>query len=138
MVLRQNKSLVFEIKEGVSWWFVFCDARSPVLRLFCKKGHGHVFAFTEMQGVLICVEPLLGAVNISVTPEKAKDLITACKSAGYNVIFFRHPPQGDKLKLRSPIITCASYLAYTVGFPFLGVTPYQLYKKLMRRGAEIV
>lgn len=136
MVLRRNKTLIFELQPGVRWWFAFCDAQSLVISKFTKKGYQHVFAFTEIDNVVLCVEPLLGAVNITVTPEKARDLMLSCHKLGMKIVYFRQPPAPDRLKMRSPFITCASYLAYTVGFPFFGFTAFQLYKALIRAGAE--
>lgn len=139
MVLRRNKSLISDLPSGVAWWFVFCNAKIPLISRITKKGFQHVFAFTQLGNVLLCVEPLLGAVNITVTDEKAKELIRACiNDEGYTVVFFKYPPDPQRLKMRSPFITCASFLAYTVGFPFFGFTAYQLYKALLKSGGEVV
>lgn len=137
MVSKQNKSSNFN-EVGVSWWFVFKDIEGRWFNKFLKKGFQHCFAVTRMNNLVLGVEPLMGAVNMIVTDDQFVEMLARYKMEGYTVVHFRIAPNSTKFKMRGPILTCASYLAYTIGLPFYGVTAHQLYKKLMKLGGDIV
>lgn len=133
MVLQQNRNFS---SEGVNWWFVFKDVDNRWWGRFLKPGYQHVFAVTWMNDLSMVVEPLMGACNIMLTDVRVADMLATYIDLGYRVVYIRHDPQPEKFKMRGPLLTCASYLAYTIGIKFYGVTAYQLYKKLIRMGGE--
>lgn len=122
----------------VTWWVVFKNADEPWINGVCRDGFGHCLMFTRMHNLTMMIEPHLGVVNHVLTDANIAELLAEQKAAGNTVVFFRHAPQPMKMLVRTPMITCASYLAYTMGLPFFGVTPHQLYKKLIKRGGETI
>jgi hypothetical protein len=119
-----------------SWWVVFRTAEDPKIRMITRKGFGHCYAFTHMNNIVMGIEPLKGTVNHIITNSNFADMLAAQKERGYTVVHFRWQPKPRSLIARPPLVTCASYLAYTFGIPFFGITPYQLYKKIIRMGGE--
>jgi len=82
------------------------------------------------------IEPHLGVVNHVLTDAALAELLAEQKIAGNIVVHFRHAPKAHKFLIRTPMITCAGYIAYTLGLSFFGFTPFQLYKKIIRMGGE--
>lgn len=136
MALRQNKNSISNPETGISWWFVFKDMERPLLSRLLKREYQHVFALTRMKNLVLVNEPLMGAVNLMITDAPLAEILAEHKLQGHHVVHFRHPPKPEIFKMRGPALTCASYLAYTVGIPFYGLTAYQLYKKLIKLGGE--
>lgn len=134
MVSKQDKISIFE--PGRSWWVVFKKAENPYIRAITCKEIGHCFALTQMNNVVLMIEPLMGTVNHVITDDVLSDILARFKLEGYRVVHFRHTPEPKILKIRTPMITCASYIAYTIGISFFGVTAKQLYRKLLRMGGE--
>ncbi len=132
---RPPKSLVCDPRKGFRWWFVFSESNHPVLRRIFKRGCSHVAAFCQLSDVVLAVDPLMGAVSITLTAQKPTLFIDVAKANGCEVLCFQANPDTDKLCWRGPVLTCASYLSYTVGLPSLAITPFQLYKKLIACGA---
>lgn len=132
----QNKPLISENAVGFRWWFVFSESEKPIIKRFLKKDRSHVYAFCEMGNICLMIEPHLGCVNHIVTECKALDLIQAAKDEGYSVVCKIMYPVPHKFIHRGFSITCASYLAYTVGISSFVFTPHQLYKKLISCGAD--
>ena len=138
MALQQNRNSNFDPEAGISWWFVFKDVEQPLLSRLLKPGYQHVFALTRMHNLVLVNEPLMGAVNLMITDANLADILAEHKMLGHHVVHFRHPPNPAKFKMRGPILTCASYLAYTVGIPFYGFTAWHLYKKLIKQGGDLL
>lgn len=135
MVLQQSKISISE-KNARSWWIVFKNSESDHIGKVTKKGFGHCYAFTHMGDLVFGFEPMMGAVNHIVTTSKFSDMLAAQKLAGFKVVHLRWRANHKKFMLRPPLMTCSGYLAYTIGIPFFGVTPYQLYNKIMKLGGE--
>lgn len=136
MVSKQNKT--FNSKIGRSWWIVFRDAEDPLIKRITRKGFGHCYAFTHMNNIVMGIDPMEGTVNHLITDSPFADMLAAQKERGYTVVHFRWPSDPHRWVWRSPVLNCSSYLAYTIGISFFGVSPYQFYKKLMKLGGEEV
>jgi hypothetical protein len=134
MVLQQSKNLIFE--NAVSWWIVFKEIPHPIVKKLLRPGHQHVFAVCRMGNLVLAVDPLLGAVNHILTEADLAEILAEQKALGATVLHFRHLPQSERFIWRGPVMTCASYVAYTIGISFFGVTAWQLYKRLIKLGAE--
>ena len=134
--MNRNKENYDEmLSHPIGWWFVFTDrnVHHPVAKL-CKKGFQHVNVLTEWAGITFMVEPLGTCVEHTFTAEhKLPVVIRKFRDLGYTVVFIRWA--ATKVRL-NPFMTCATYCAYTAGIPFYGVTPYQLYRKLLKLGGE--
>lgn len=118
----------------VKWYFVFKSAENSLTRKLTPEGFGHVFAVTQLENICVMIEPLLGAVNHLLVQRNIDDLLEVFAERGYTVIGIVMETEPNKFRMRGPIMTCASYLAYTVGLDFWGFTPMQLYRKLMKKG----
>lgn len=125
----------------IRYYFSFSNSTThPISRLF-KRGFQHVEMVTELDnGQVMHINPRWGAVEYGLTNEiPLHKIIARLKELEHTVVIFRCPaPDPRAMIVRGPIMTCASYLAYTIGLSFPGLTPYHLYKTLIARGGEIV
>lgn len=123
------------------YYFSFSNTtRHPIARLL-KDGFQHVEMITDLEGDLIMhVNPRWGRVNYGLTNEiPLPQVLKMFTDLGHTVVFFPCDLPDPCAKIfRGPVITCATYLAYTIGISFFGVTPYQLYKTLLSRGGEVL
>lgn len=134
MVSRQNKTSISE--PGVSWWIVFKDIPHPWIKRILRPGHQHVFAIVRMKNLVLGIDPLLGVVNHVLSDADLAEILAGHKMNGCTVVHYRHYPESQKFIMRGPVMTCASYIAYTIGISFFGVTAWQLYKKIIKLGGE--
>lgn len=126
------------------WWLVFTPPVQPGWwKWFLTPGFGHVYGFRQPQsGVLIALNPLVHRVENAIVLQRAYERIADELAAGHRVLVYeRHTrvynAQQDVRVGRGWCITCASYVAYTLGIPFSWrCTPYQLYRAALRAGAE--
>ena len=120
------------------YYFFFSNSHThPISKIF-RDGYQHVELITDLEsGLIVHLNPRWGRVDLGLTNEiPLPDLIKKQKELGRTVVLWRQigAPDPAVFIARGPIMTCASYLAYTIGLPFWGVTPWQLYRKLMRDG----
>lgn len=123
------------------YYFFFSNATThPISRLF-KRGYQHVEMVTELDGGMVMhINPRWGRVDTGLTNEiPLHTIIGELKNLGRTVVMYRCEEPDPRARIsRGLPITCATYLAYTIGLPFKGATPYQLYKALKSRGGEDV
>lgn len=114
------------------FWFLFSGtAVHPITRL-CRAGFKHVAVLTDLEGIPFMLDPLQHGVNISFNADyPLPHHLSVFKAKGYRIVHITVEPRSRRQNL---ILTCASYLAYTCGIPFWGLTPYQLYKTLINQG----
>ena len=133
----------FSPPELERWWLCFCEAPQRVWwKTFCKPGFSHCYAFRQPQsGILIALNPLVHRVENAIVLERASDRITRELAAGHRVLVYErytrvYDPARDRRVGRGLFITCASYIAYTIGVPFSWrSTPWQLWKAALKAGA---
>lgn len=120
------------------WYFVFTDDNTTPFRWLLRRRFRHCYAFTELaDGLCFIIDPLMQHVVHEMHDRKLHELVAFAKLSGGRVVMARLAPQ-HRILPRSILITCASYLAYTVGLPFFGITPYHLFTALIKHGAEEV
>ena len=123
------------------YYFFFSNSRThPISRLF-RDGYQHVEMVTELDnGQIMHINPRWGRVDYGLTQEYTlAQVIAMQKQLGRTAVMYRCPEPDPRARIaRGWAITCATYLAYSIGVPFSGVTPYQLYKTLKSRGGEDV
>jgi len=120
------------------WWFVFRDRLNESwFDIFTnhREGFGHVFCMTQIGDQTLVVDPKMGRVLNVIYNQPTNDMIKELKARGCRIVFALLPKELDKYTHRGLFITCASHVAYNAGFDFMGFTPYQLFKKLIKKGA---
>lgn len=123
------------------YYFSFSNSSTSWISRLFKRGFQHVEVITELDGGMVMhINPRWGRVDHGLTNEiPLHQIIAELKRLGHNVVMYRcHEPDPRARIPRGLLVTCATYLAYTIGLPFKGVTPYQLYKTLKSRGGEDV
>lgn len=123
------------------YYFFFSNAPTFAPFKLLKSGFRHVEMITELDnGMVFHINPLWGCTDHGLTNEiPLHAVISMLKKQGHTVVMYRQKaPDQRKMIARGPVMTCASYLAYTIGLPFAGVTPHQLYRCLIKRGGEVV
>lgn len=134
----------FSPPEIERWWLVFTPPVEPGWwKVFLTPGFGHVYGFRQPKsGILIALNPLVHRVENAIVPRRASEVIDEALAQGHRVLVYeRHTrvynAQLDVRVGRGWLITCASYLAYTLGIPFgWRCTPYQLYRAALKAGAQ--
>lgn len=119
------------------FWFIFSgQARHPLTR-WLRKDFKHVSVLTDLAGICFMLDPLHRGVNIGFNADvSVPDAVAQFKAQGFRIVQLSIAKPESQRQL--PVLTCASYLAYTCGIRFWGFTPYQLYKELIKQGGAEV
>lgn len=135
----------------VQKWFVAFTSyrgRTPLYRRFLRRGFGHVFAFTKLEGTVLMLDPQQGGVFITtipeVTPESRKAggqnlsvFITGLKAALPEVtilqVLAKRPSTRKHLSMFLP--SCVTAIKSILCRQNWALTPFQLYKSLLKAGA---
>lgn len=123
------------------YYFFFRSTEHSIIKRLFRSGYHHVELLTELDnGQVMHLNPRWGRVDLGLTQDHSlASVIAELKRLGHTAVMYRCPEPDPQAKIaRGWAITCAAYLAYTIGVPFRGVTPYQLYKTLKSRGGEDV
>jgi hypothetical protein len=116
------------------WWFVFTGRAGHPLARFCRDGFQHVGALTDFAGISFYIDPLSRCVEHQFTADRSvPECLQILRKRGATIVFLGWEPSSPRF---NPVLSCASYLAYTAGIPFLGITPYSFYKQLLKLGGE--
>lgn len=119
------------------YYFFFSDNRASLVWRCLRPGFRHVEMITDLDnGQIMHINPRLGRVDYGLTNEHTlAEVIEQLKALGRTVVMYccNAPDAGASIP-RGWLMTCASYLAYSIGLPFRGATPYQLYVTLKARG----
>lgn len=134
----------FAAPEIERWWLVFTPPVEPGWwRVFLSPGFGHVYAFRmPKNGICIALNPLIHRVENAIVMERASEWIERALAEGHKVLVFERHTQVYRSHIdvrvgRGWFITCASYLAYTLGIDFSWrCTPRQLWKAALKAGAQ--
>lgn len=119
------------------WVFVFTNRNDTILSRFLKNGFKHVFAMTAIdKTTTLCIEPLRAGVEHIFHNRDVEQIIDVCCQSEFTVLRANIKIDNDKIVPRGVFVTCATYLAYTVGLPFFLFSPYHLYKALLKHGAR--
>lgn len=133
------------------WWVVFTDAMTwRWWSRFTRPRARHVFVVRIVGPDLVLgIEPLFSRALVRVFDEDMVELLDRYLDLGHDVLVYetgRGVPvyesgQGEYsarrlLQLRSPILTCASFIAYTLGLNGWIVTPQSLKRALLKHGAQ--
>ncbi len=121
------------------YYFFFSNSRTHWISRVFKPGFQHVEMVTELDnGQVMHLNPRWGRVDLGLTTDYTlAQVIRKLQDMGHTAVIYRCPEPDPQTKIsRGWAITCATYLAYTIGLPFAGVTPYQLFKKLLAQGGE--
>ena len=118
------------------FYFFFSNSRTAWISRLFRPGYQHVELVGEIGDIIFRLNPRWGRVDYEITSTYTlASVIQQLKDQGHTVVMYScEIPDPQKRIARGPLITCASYLAYTIGLSFAGITPYQLYKTLKARG----
>jgi len=104
-----------------------------------RPGFGHVFALCEPSpDVTLIVNPQPGRVETLTIEGPPYHLLRQYGGGGCRVMVVEMAPSVVALVPRGWAVTCASYVAYAAGISFRGVTPFQLYRRIIKLGGEQV
>jgi hypothetical protein len=122
------------------FYFAFSSSNSHRALNLLKRGFQHVEMITELDDghTVMHLNPLWGRVDMGITSEHSLSaVLQELQRLGRTIVMYRCEDPDPRAKIkRGPVMTCAAYLAYTIGLPFGGVTPYQLYKTIMAQGGQ--
>lgn len=135
----QPKSLFPEVKSRRWWVFIGPAQIEGVWRRFLPKNMQHVIAMTTLApDIPIVINPTARALEFALplcttaeavkrfAGQSAKTLVVEIETPDYNL------PKHFWMN------TCVTTAAHAMGFDTWAITPRQLYKALMRRGAREV
>lgn len=121
------------------WWVAFSDGDpGGWWRPFLKPGFRHCRAWCQVIPEL-CVElePARSVLAVTLHGCLPYALVKAALDAGERVVVIdTTDPDVDPTKLAriSRLLTCASVIAYATKVPCRALSPWQLYKGLLRHG----
>lgn len=85
------------------------------------------------------IDPLYRNVEYGFTNEAPLvDTLVKLRKTGHEIVFLEWSPDLAARPVRSPVMTCASLIAYTCGIPSRCITPDQLYKAVLNLGGEVL
>lgn len=118
-------------------WLVFKDGEFRISWMF-KKGFSHVFLIINDGFNWIVLSPDTGILTIKILPYPIdKDVIyilSGIKSMTILEVETEYDDGREKVFARfMPGFTCVSIAKYYLGLRWLTITPYRLYKKLLKR-----
>lgn len=104
-----------------------CHVLDPLL----KRGFRHVFCALESGDCWIMIDGRAGVMVIEAVAPAGYDLATFYRAQGFTVI---ETNQGSK-PLRTPLVAsnCVGFVKAVLGIRCAAVTPWRLYKHLLRR-----
>lgn len=128
------------------WWVVFTDEAKPsFFNRFLTRGFRHCWCFTQIRPYMVLVvNPCLDHCQILLNECWPYDMLreVAGRDPLTRVLAFDqfsvYPPLASRVTRRGFPVSCASYLAYTLGIDATVQTPYGLYRHLMVGGGRIV
>lgn len=135
------------IRPAMTWYIGFCDfAGSGPLKAFVRPGFGHVFAFASAGHGLLVAEPVAWGLSLKYLPRPAgrgaypADVLAAewlATTPRLTLLRVRVPrmqvPTARHLSFALP--TCVSVVKAVLGLRAWAVTPWQLYRVLLKAGA---
>lgn len=145
--MAPRKKGTYKPETTVQQWFVAFTSyrgRNPLYRIFLRRGFGHVFAFTKLEGAVLLLDPQEGGVFTTTIPEPEPGchgqnlsvFIAGLKAALPEMTLVRiaaKPPQTRKhLSMFMP--SCVTAIKSILCRQTWALTPYQLYKSLRKAG----
>jgi len=129
-------------KEPINWWLVFRDSehRRPFLERTLKPGFRHVELWRPTDGVWLRVDPCLEFVENTIHEQAP----WVSMPEEWNCTFLRVEQTVSHGKVRKLFfvgpVTCVELTAAILGIktPFWCRTPWQFYRLLTKRGANVV
>lgn len=116
-------------------YLVFGDSGSRLLNKVLKKGFAHVFAIRKHERGWVILDPCDKYFKSNVV-QPDFNLPQFYIKKGYHVvrvrILDRYSDTNKFIPKFIPVLTCVTFCKYVLGFNFLCITPYGLYKKLIK------
>ena len=120
--LRHEVFLIF--KHGEGYW----------LQKFLRKGFGHVLMLTKDQYNWIALDPHRLKLCVVIPPYPATDDVPRMLvKDGYTVLKIVFFERSTMKRIRhSRLNNCVSFIKYALGIRVRAITPYGLFKRLLR------
>jgi len=116
-------------------WLIFSNNKNR-LSFATKKGFHHVGVVGNNGKHWYALEPLYKRMNFKIWNRPITDDVPKIlKKMGFKVIKIQVKndlEKGFKLNLVMFLVNCTTYVQYIVGLPCLSLTPYGLYKRVLR------
>lgn len=132
---------LFEPRER-TFYVIFCDSAPHWLSFLCKQGFNHCYLIEKLEHIYMMVDPTRCGLNISIPPCSAQhDLIYHMKKLDPNLtvvkVITKESTQEPVFKPK--LLNCVSILQHALGvsFPFFCLTPFQLYRSLLKKHPHI-
>lgn len=115
-------------------WYV-CFTPSHTKRwwnLFLNTQFQHVMLLTEVEGGVLCVNPLVHCMAIKIYPGEVKNYISGIvlsRTVHYGMLY-------DKMPLMP--MTCTTVASRVLGIKKRILTPKKLYDELIKAGANVI
>jgi len=118
-------------------WLIFCDYEGDWKGRFLKKGFNHLFILTKDNFNWYVIDPDVRFLNIKVLPLPPHEDAVSHFRNKHKMLYIKYDevPQKYILNMFRPF-TCVEVAKYILGLKVFCFTPYQLFKKLKKMGAE--
>jgi hypothetical protein len=123
-----NYSVTYDV------WLVFKQGEGYWLQKFLKKGFGHVLMVSKDEYNWIFHDPHRLRLTHGIAPYKVTEPVPRLlRNEGYTVLKITFFDRSTKNSIRhSRLNNCVSFIKYALGIRIRAITPYSLYRKLLR------
>lgn len=126
-------------KEPVqSYWLYFADTNHPI-RFMLKRNYTHVAVLTNDGKQWMILDPTNNQLRVQVLNYAITDDVPSIyiKSA-YRVIKVNmYPMDYKRQRKRLGVMSCVSHTCYIMGLKIKALTPYALFKKLLKLRTDL-
>lgn len=114
------------------YWIVFHKTHT-FMRHFLKKDFGHCFVITRDQFNWIMLDARQNKLKFEIPSFRIdSDLPRLMIRNGNRVIKVQMEENHKKWFMKLGFYNCVNFVKYTIGLKAFSITPYQLYKKLIK------
>lgn len=124
------------------WWVAFSDGLPRWWKPLLREGYGHCRAWCEvLPGVCIELNPAAPALEIKLYTSPPYDLVRSAVMAGETVVTIETESPYERARRLARInrfLTCASVIAYGINIDSWAITPWQLYRRVIKAGGVTI
>lgn len=124
----------FNYSATQNYWLIFKQGNGAWFQKFLRKGYGHVFVLTHDQYNWIVLDPHRLKLSVIIPPyqlhENVPRLMRLEGCAVLKITMFDRATYTTGG--HSPYSNCVAFVKYCLGLKLFCITPYGLYRKLLR------
>lgn len=124
----------------IEYYLVFKPSKMRVFKWILKKNFGHVLVLAKDEFNWLVLDPALDGFYVNILPVSADENLAKLVSEQENVSILKLKTMHIKKKYNFLwFMMCSGFVQYYLNLRLITFTPYQLYKKLLKKDlAEVI